>query len=655
MKNSLILLFAVVAVAAVAAAGLLLFSGSRPADVSLEPIERPAASRTDTSEAVIEGGTSLKKSASTTRERKKPAIEEIKPSAAEEWRPLDVVLHVLDLKTQKAVPSENVSFRVFQNDIRIPALPQATGRPGVFSFGRPIPGRYRFEARAGSGRLGYLSLDVEPGARYDRKIFVGKPSPLEIRVLRASTKNPIVGALVSASTLISRGTTDERGLFRSKRSVVTDPGLTVAVSKRGYFTSLARPFSAKKPTGRKKVIATVFLRPLGGAAVLSGLVVDQNETPLAHWVLRLTPLPGKGSSPGTVRFMETTTNHEGAFRFESLAAGEYILEGLLQTWTEPNAPDFPPLFSKNITIPGGQSLENQKIVCTLSPLRVRGVILRADTLEPVPGVRISCNGSHAASAGGPGGPADTLHFEETATDSKGFFAIDRAFLPTEINILLQRTGLRLTPQGGRFEVFRLPHASGAMTNAISALMRNAPIRVWLRFGNTIELRGNVTDVTGLPIKGVIAEANPLADVERRRFRTITNKNGDFVIPGLFAGSWNVKVDLPAGPSLEKFVTLTAGARPQSLSFQASGDCRLEGVVDLKEAAYFPRITIRGESFAIENKRLRRSGRFAFAYLPPGKTFITVESYTSRRFEEKSLEIRKKEVTLQPGTTATVNL
>jgi hypothetical protein len=165
----------------------------------------------------------------------------------------------------------------------------------------------------------------------------------------------------------------------------------------------------------------------------------------------------------------------------------------------------------------------------------------------------------------------------------------------------------------------------------------------------------VKDAQGKGLKGVIVEANPMTHSDRRRNRAMTNMSGEFVLNKLFAGSWSVKVRFPSGPDQEKHVTLAAGETPQPLEFRALGACRLEGDVDLTDAPYFPRISIDGEGFSIDDVRLRRNGHFVFEHLPAGKANITVESYETQRFEESSLRILKAEAVLEEGGTATVSL
>jgi len=426
----------------------------------------------------------------------------------------------------------------------------------------------------------------------------------------------------------------------------------VTVAKDGYFTTLFHPFADSLVRARKGSLKTVSLMPLGGSACFSGTVEDQEGNPLERWQLRLTPLASAVARSTTRNFYETITSHVGEFTFKNLASGDYVLEGVLLNWAAYSSDRYPSLFSENVTISGGQSLENRKIVCRLAPIRIAGIVLRSDVLEPVSGVRVACNAYHAGVVGGPG---DTLHFEDAVTDGAGNFVIDREFLPTEIDILLQRTGLRLTPPEGEWEVFRIQPGSSVMIDTIGDLMSGAPVKLWLRVSSKMTLHGRVTDARGAALKAVIVEANPMTHSDRRRNRAMTNMTGEYVLSKLFAGSWSIKVRYPSGPEQEKHVTLVHGETPGPLDFRAPGTCRLEGDVDLTDAAYFPRITIDGEGFRIENVRLRRSGHFSFEYLPAGKAFITVESYETQRFEEKSLRILRAEVELEEGATATVTL
>jgi hypothetical protein len=651
MKNLLVIIVVLTAIVAIGYAAMILFSGSELSELPLEPIEEDSTPVAD--EPVSLPEEPARPPAGQGPDKKDVVIEDIRPHSEWTWRSVGVTVTVVDVKSRNPVPREKITFTVFQNDLPVPSSPASGKKTGRVFFDGLMPGRYRFDAVADKERFGSLTLCVDPGMRYDRKLYVSKPTPLQIKVVRARSGNPIVGAAIGASDLISRGMTDSKGLFRSKRPLIPDPDLAVVVSKQGYFTTLVHPFCEKLMNSRKTALVTVILKPLGGSSRLSGIVITQDGNPLKRWTLRLTPYSTKGTGAGMVRFIETVTNHRGAFAFQELAADTYLLEGLLQSWTTRNSASFPPLVSRNITIGQGETLENQEIVCNLSPLPVTGVVLRADTLEPVADVAVSCNGHHEGKAGG--GPGDPFHFETVRTNANGIFSIARPFQPTEINNLLQRTGLRLTPPGGEFEIFRLQHISKSMNMMIGDLMRKVPIRIWLRGENSIELRGMVTDVAGNPLKGVIAEATPLADIDRKRYRAVTNKNGEFIITRLFGGTWNIKINLPNGPALERTTTLSTDALPKKELFVAPGTSRIEGVVDLKKASYFPRVTISGAGFVIENKRLPTGGHFLFEHLPAGEVTITVESYSTQRFEERSLVIRRASVVLVAGMTETINL
>ncbi len=648
MSNAAAIILVLLGLIVVGAVVVVLFTGSDPSDLDFEPIDRKAGTEAPDQPVVASINEKPDKQESSRPRTEKIVLEEIKPKATWAWRPVDVAVRVLSLPALKALPTDQVSFRLFLDDIPILSQPTPTGRSGEFSFGRLHPGLYRFEASTEDLREGFLTLKVEPNMGYKNSLYVSAPTPFELKVVSARSGHPIANAMIGASDLVNRGLTDERGLFRSKRPVVPDPDLAVTVSKIGFFTTLFKPYSDKQVRDRKKT-RVIALKPLKGASRLAGTVVDQEGHPLNRWNLRLIPAGAKPSGPGAISFYETISNHKGAFTFKDLVAGDYFLEGVIQNWVAGGARDYEPLFTESIRVEEAKVVEDLQITCRLRPIELKGIVLRADTMEPVPGVTISTGGRQGNFL------KDVLDFDDVVTDGGGRFSVPKPFLPTEIGTLLQRTGLRIRPRDGEEEVFRIQQGSQSMNTLINNLIRQVPITIWLHYSGRTELSGIVTDNRGTPVKGVIAEARPLFGFDRKRYRALSNANGQFTLKNLFTGRWNVSITFPSGPSVYQTVTISPEGAPDLVKFQAPGSCRLTGRVNLTESAYFPRISIRGENFRLDDTRLRKSGNFVFEHLPAGKVTVVVESYTTQRFEEQSLIIRKAEVELLDRTTVTVDL
>ncbi len=648
MSKAVAIILVLLALVVVGSVVVVLFSGSNSDDLDLEPIGRMGEKdKPDRPVVASINGKPDKKQVSRPK-TEDVVLEDIKPKNTWEWRPVEVAVRVLGLPALKAVSTDQVTFRLFLDGIPIATAPTPTGRPGEFTFGQLLPGNYRFEASTADFREGFLSLSVEPNIGYKNTLYVAEPAPFELKVLSAKSNHPIAGAMISASTLISRGMTDDRGIFRSKRPIVPDPDLAVTVSKNGFFTTLFKPYSDKQIRDRKKS-RVIKLRQLRGASRLSGTVVDQDGRPLNRWNLRLIPAGAKPAGPGAISFYETISNHKGEFAFKDLLGGDYILEGVIQNWLAGGKSEFLPLFSEPVRIETAKIVDDFQIVCRLRPIQLKGIVLRADTMEPVPDVTISTGGRQGNLL------KDVIDFDDVVTDGAGRFSIERPFLPTEIGTLLQRTGLHIRPRGGEEEVFRIQQGSQTMNTLIGDLIRQVPITIWLHYSGRTELSGMVVDTGGTPVKGVIVEARPLFGFDRKRYRALSNANGHFTLKNLFTGRWNVSVTFPSGPSIHQPVTISPGDSQETLTFRAPGSCRLEGRVNLKESAYFPRISIRGENFRLDDSRLRKSGNFVFEYLPAGKATIVVESYRTQRFEEQSLILRTTEVELRDRTTVTVEL
>jgi len=648
MSNAAAIIIVILGLIVVGAVVLVLFTGSDSSELDLEPIGHTTGTESPDQPVVASINGKPDKPKNTKPKTEKIVLEDIKPKTTFAWKPVEVVVRVLSLPALKAPPADQISFRVFLDEIPILSQPTPTGRTGEFSFGRLHPGLYRFEATTTDLREGFLTLRVEPNMGYKNSLYVAAPAPFELKVVSGRSGHPIANAMISAADLVSRGMTDERGLFRSKRPVVPHPDLAVTVSKVGFFTTLFKPFSDKQVRDRKKT-RVIALKPLKGASRLSGTIVDQKGRPLNRWNLRLIPAGARPSGPGAINFYETISNHRGEFTFKNLMAGDYFLEGVIQNWVAGGARAYDPLFTESIRVEEAKVVEDLQITCELTPIRLKGIVIRADTMEPVSGVTISTGGRQGNFL------RDVLDFDDVVTDSGGRFSVGELFLPTDIGTLLQRTGLHIKPRDGEEEVFRIQQGSQSMNALIGDLIRQVPITIWLHYSGRTELGGVVTDSRGTPVKGVIVEARPLFGFDRKRYRALSNANGQFTLKNLFTGRWNVNATFPSGPSIHQSVTISPERPPESLNFQAPGSCRLEGRIKLTESAYFPRISIRGENFRLDDTRLRKSGNFVFEHLPAGKVTVVVESYTTQRFEEQSLVIRKTEVELLDRTTVSVDL
>jgi|GEM_PF-4196753 len=659
MKSPAVLLvLLILTVAAVLAASILLVSEPGDEEIELTPMERrssrdqPDAVQADIPSAQTNGDVPLVSPLA------EPDVsrEEIKPRTSWSWAPVDLLLEVREIPSLTRIPAHEITFQVYQNDNLSPLVPQQAGDNGLFTLTDLVPGDYRIEASTGDGKQGRMSLRARAGSRLRETLLVGAPSPLEIKVLRHKTSNPIVGAYIDVKDSVNRGRTDDAGLFRSKHALRPDPDLTVRISKQGYFTTFLRPFAPDRLESGAKPPHKVTLTPLGGSARFSGTLMDQNGQPLTRWGLRLSPggkvPPGAGGTTKEV-FSAAVTSHKGAFTFTDLTPGDYLLEGLLKNWVDPSAVDFPALFCEKVTIPASGSLEGREIVCQLAPISIQGILLEMESLQPIAGLEIACNGYHDAAQRGLG--SDPHHFETVVSDSEGRFVIERAFLPSELSILLMRTGLRINLPDGESEIYRLQHGTDLINSLIHDLLQGFPIKIWLHGRGQIRLPGRVTDVHGTPIKGALVEAKPLATRDRQRYRVLSAEDGGFVLGNLFPGRWAVTALLPSGPTIESVVTLSSSKVPALLKLHAAGSCSIEGKVDLSKAPYFPRITITGNGFAITQQRLRKSGRFSYKYLPAGRTVILVESFEKQRFEENGLMLRQRSVVLVEGRTVTVEM
>lgn len=575
------------------------------------------------------------------------------PDPVEIWTgaPSGLTIRLVRHPSLEPVPWGEFALKVFRNDTMVPAAPQTTEQGEKIFFAGLSPAWYRFEAADGRGNEGRLTVRVDPGRQHERNLYVGDPVPIRLRAVCKSAGSPLAGASIDLSSSVTRGITDKDGRYRSKRSVVIDPGLSATISAAGYYTIIFFPFSDRQIRSKRTAGTTVALEPLGGTASLAGTAVNQDGAPLGLWNLRLMSISSTARQTEAVLFHETITNRKGRFEFHGLSAGQYLLEGTRQVWAASSRSVYPSLFRETVTVFENRTVDDAVLVCRVIPIRISGIVVSAGTRQPIPGVHLICPQEPAEGEGAIAGRTPL----EALTDGAGFFSFDRDFLPSEAETVLLSSPVKLSLPGKQEEVIRIARKTGAVGALIHDLSRGIPIRLAISPPGSITLDGVVRDAGGGSLGNVLIEAEPAADLREKRYRALTGKEGIFSLQRLFPGTWTVTAHIPSGPVQRKVVTLLDAAPAQPLEFQAPGCCTVEGTVDLNEAPYFASISIRGKSYLITGVRLPKDGRFSFSFLPAGKAAITVESYTDQRLKEESLRIRSRSVELLEGASLSISL
>src|SRR5215471_13928212 len=149
-----------------------------------------------------------------------------------------------------------------------------------------------------------------------------------------------------------------------------------------------------------------------------------------------------------------------------------------------------------------------------------------------------------------------------------------------------------------------------VTSSVKRLMVGLAVLAPLAFGQGVNatITGTVTDPAGLVIVGASIEA---ANVETgARYTAATTSAGNYAIPGLPVGSYNVTAKVPgfkayahpnlavgAGQVLREDITLEVGATTESVTVQAEASLlktetgELAHNITLKELDELPLITI----------------------------------------------------------------
>jgi hypothetical protein len=161
--------------------------------------------------------------------------------------------------------------------------------------------------------------------------------------------------------------TDEEGRF------------TLAAGAAGCFAIASH--ADFMPAERVQLAAgrAVTLR-LRRGGVIEGVVVDEHDAPVTSYQLAIESYLGTSDNPPTIGLVKAVQDPRGAFRWESLAPGSYVLGA--------SAPGRPPGRSRSVDVEIDRTTHHVRIV--IAPgATLSGRIIDADTRKPVAGAVIA--------------------------------------------------------------------------------------------------------------------------------------------------------------------------------------------------------------------------------------------------------------------------
>ncbi|HYE58628.1 MAG TPA: carboxypeptidase-like regulatory domain-containing protein, partial [Rhodothermales bacterium] len=279
-----------------------------------------------------------------------------------------------------------------------------TSAEGVYEFAGLAAGRYNIAASAtGYAAVERENINVEAGQTVTlstlRLAPTSPPEPTQLTfsgtVVNDATRQPIAGAFVYLVTpdgrRLAADTTDSRGAFSVGVTLPERAALLLRAEAAGYF-------SATVHAGVTVAPLVIGLTPVSGALASVSGVVRANGQPVAGATVRLSRVDPLALPQTLVR----TTGATGAFRFDSLRAGTYVLVAAKTGYRTTNT-DF--------RLSAGQALTRdvELRVAEPEPVRVEvsGRVITDGTGAPVRGARVTLYTVRDSGAVRPAGHGET--------------------------------------------------------------------------------------------------------------------------------------------------------------------------------------------------------------------------------------------------------
>ncbi len=383
------------------------------------------------------------------------------------------------------------------------------GRPtdAVATTTTRADGTYEMSVAIGQLVVGVSSPDYAPQSRHVEVVATGAVADfslvpggvIEGIVRDARTKEIVAGARVDARRDGGSGIVfAEAGRYRAQSGA--DGRFRLIGLRPGAYGLTAR--EKKRVTGEPVIVGIGVAEQvtdvellLGSGRVLSGLVVDENDTPIPHVSISLN-----GDGPGIAE----DSNDKGEFAFVGLPPGRYFLLPSEDEWTAGRV----------------EAIELTTKDVTDVRVRLRSRLKVVGHVEP----RQQCTISYEPDGAGLGNGQMPVFVVPRPTDADGNFEL---------------------PVGPAKATLTARCPSGAYgTKDIAPSANTAPIVIDVKGGASIA--GRVVDAKGQPVASAAVMAAPAGD-ERRvtvvngmvtsGVQTLSNANGEYEIVGLAPGPY----------------------------------------------------------------------------------------------------------------------
>ncbi|AKQ63631.1 regulator of chromosome condensation, RCC1 [Myxococcus hansupus] len=473
-----------------------------------------------------------------------------------------------------------------------------------------------------------------------------------------------------------QGTVRLEGVLDSSGVIVTvvETGATATSNSAGHFTLSGLGSSTYtlelKRTDYVTARQTVEVR--GTGATLFDATLTRERGSIAGTI----QLEGTTNHSGAVITLveagaTATTNAQGHFRFENIMTGTYTLRVRRELFVDVQEP---------VTVRMGQSSQ-----VTMSMVLVRGdvagTVQLADGATPS-GVTITVTqtgtttttnsqgeftfnglplGNYTLTAQRVGyatqqqavtvrtGAAATVAFTLVIARGRveGTALLEGQSIHSGITITLAGTGATTTTDSqGRFTLTNISAGSHTVEARMSGYaLAQQTVQVTENQAATVSLslareRGGIAGV--IQLEGSASPVDITVTLVGTTYTTRTNASGQFSFNALPTGAYTVEAQKDRFTTIQRSVTVRAGATEQLLLTMSIARGHISGVVQLEDAP-----TTSGISVAVVQTNTSMltdsQGRFAFSNLPIG-TYTVTAWWNGYNVTERSVEVRSQATT-----------
>jgi RNA polymerase sigma factor (sigma-70 family) len=437
-------------------------------------------------------------------------------------------------------------------DVALDASPPRTARSGpdgAFVFTDLIARDYRVEARTSDGYASTVELRLT--ATSDPIILrIARAGTLDVEVRDAARGTPVAGAAVELRSMLTwTGRSDDAG--RARLTGVGAGWPSLHVTAPGYAPAAMMVRTSGDPRRVQRQVVT-----LARGAAVSGRVLDPGGRPVAGAKiiaeLAAEPFPVLDASRDGV-----TSGADGAFKFESLAAGSYRFVAFHDEYAPSTTPP--------LALDGTHPAERVEVRMTAGAV-LRGVVV-GDGGRPIPTALVRLTGV---------GSISWRLSREAFTDAHGRFALRG--LPA------RAVDVAATCDEGSTELVRVDLAAGPTSVARD---------VTLAIANRGALEGAVvgSDGAGVPEAQVLAEperTGMLGEREAWEARgvgsVVADGGGRFRFAGLPSGAYRVRAVRPghSDDALHLAPPVAAATGDRDVRVTVPADGRVRGKIAYKD-------------------------------------------------------------------------